>query len=48
MSFELTASMMCADYGSLEKEVKDLENGGIDSFTSTSWMGVMCRTSQCR
>ena len=32
MSFELTASMMCADYGSLEKEIKDLENGGIDSF----------------
>ena len=32
MSFELTASMMCAEYGSLEKEIKDLENGGIDSF----------------
>lgn len=24
--------MMCANYGNLEKEVKDLENGGIDSF----------------
>ena len=32
MDFELTASMMCANYGNLEKEVKDLEEGGIDSF----------------
>lgn len=32
MQFELTASMMCANYGNLEKEVKDLEDGGIDSF----------------
>ncbi len=32
MDFELTASMMCANYGNLEQEVKDLENGGIDSF----------------
>lgn len=32
MQFELMASMMCADYGNLEKEVKDLEEGGIDSF----------------
>lgn len=32
MDFELTASMMCANYGHLEKEVKDLEEGGIDSF----------------
>ena len=32
MNFELTASMMCADYGHLEKEVRDLEAGGIDSF----------------
>lgn len=32
MNFELTASMMCANYGNLEKEVKDLEEGGIDSF----------------
>lgn len=32
MDFELTASMMCANYGSLEKEVKQLEDGGIDSF----------------
>ena len=32
MQFELTASMMCADYGNLEKEVKSLEEGGIDSF----------------
>lgn len=32
MAFELTASMMCAGYGNLEKEVHDLESGGIDSF----------------
>lgn len=32
MSFELMASMMCANYGNLEKEVRDLEKGGIDSF----------------
>ena len=32
MYFELTASMMCADYGSLETEVKNLDKGGIDSF----------------
>ncbi len=32
MDFELTASMMCANYGNLEKEVKSLEEGGIDSF----------------
>ncbi len=32
MKFELTASMMCANYGNLEKEVKALEEGGIDSF----------------
>ncbi|MCR4890700.1 MAG: ribulose-phosphate 3-epimerase [Lachnospiraceae bacterium] len=30
--FQLTASMMCANYGNLEKEVQDLEAGGIDSF----------------
>ncbi len=32
MNFELTASMMCANYGCLEQEVKKLEDGGIDSF----------------
>lgn len=32
MQLELTASMMCADFGCLEKEVKSLEDGGIDSF----------------
>lgn len=30
--FRLTASMMCADYGHLEKEVRTLETAGIDSF----------------
>lgn len=32
MNFELNASMMCANYGNLEKEVMDLEKAGIDSF----------------
>ena len=32
MQFELMASMMCADYGNLEREVRELEEGGIDSF----------------
>ena len=32
MDFELTASMMCADFGHLEDEVKGLEKAGIDSF----------------
>lgn len=32
MNFELTASMMCADFGHLEKEVRELETAGIDSF----------------
>lgn len=32
MNFELMASMMCANYGNLEKEIHDLESGGIDSF----------------
>lgn len=32
MNFELMASMMCADYGHLAREVRELEAGGIDSF----------------
>lgn len=28
----LCPSMMCANYGNLEKEIKDLEEGGIDIF----------------
>ena len=32
MTFELMASMMCADYGNLEREVRELVEGGIDSF----------------
>lgn len=32
MEFELTASMMCANYAHLEDEIKNLEEGGIDSF----------------
>ncbi len=32
MNFELMASMMCANYGNLEHEVKKLEKAGVDSF----------------
>ncbi len=32
MKFELNASMMCANYGNLEKEIRELEDAGIDSF----------------
>lgn len=32
MQFELMASMMCANYGKLEQEVRELEEAGIDSF----------------
>lgn len=32
MNFELMASMMCANYGNLEREVRELDEGGIDSF----------------
>ena len=30
--FKLTASMMCADYRNLEKEVRELDEAGIDSY----------------
>lgn len=32
MNFELMASMMCADYAHLDREVRALDEGGIDSF----------------
>ena len=32
MNFQLTASMMCADFGHLEQEVQALEKANIDSF----------------
>lgn len=32
MHYLLTASMMCADFRNLEKEVRELEDAGIDSF----------------
>lgn len=32
MKFDLTASMMCADFGHLEQEIKALDEAGIDSF----------------
>ena len=31
-NFELMASMMCADYGNLAREVRELDEGDIDSF----------------
>jgi len=31
-NLHLSASMMCADYGHLEKEINELEAAGIDSF----------------
>ncbi len=30
--FELMASMMCADFGNLKREVEELDRAGIDSF----------------
>ena len=32
MGFELMASMMCADFGHLERETRALDEAGIDSF----------------
>lgn len=32
MNYELTASLMCANYGNLEREIRELDEGGIDSF----------------
>ena len=32
LDFEITASMMCANFGNLEEEVKQLDDAGIDSF----------------
>jgi len=32
MYYKLNASMMCANYGNLNREVYELENAGIDSF----------------
>ncbi len=32
MDFKLMASMMCANYGNLEKEVRELEKSGVDSL----------------
>lgn len=32
MDFEILASMMCADFGHLENEVRALESAGVDSF----------------
>lgn len=32
MYIELTASLMCANYGHLEREITELDEGGIDSF----------------
>lgn len=32
MDFNIHASMMCANFGNLEKEVRDLEEAGVDYF----------------
>lgn len=50
MNFKLTASMMCADYGNLEREVKELESGGGASIPSILilWTGAMCLILPCR
>ncbi len=32
MNFNIHASMMCANFGNLEKEVRDLEEAGVDYF----------------
>ncbi len=32
MQFEIMASMMCANFGNLEREVRELERAGVDSF----------------
>ena len=32
MQTELSASMMCANYANLEREIELLEEGGIDSY----------------
>ena len=32
MDFELTASMMCANYGNMQNEIRQLDESGIDSF----------------
>ena len=47
MQFELTASMMCADYGHLEQEVKSIEEAGIDSFHIDIMDGRTSPTSPC-
>lgn len=36
MKFELMASMMCADYGNLEREVRELEEGVLDRLAAGS------------
>ena len=47
MNIKLTASMMCANYGNLEKEVRELEDAGIDSF-HIDMMDDLYRIMQCR
>ena len=47
MQFELTASMMCANYGNLAQEVKALEEGGIP-FILILWTEDMFRILRCR
>ncbi len=47
MNFELLASLMCADYGNLEREVGELDRAASTPSTSTSWTAGSCRILRC-
>lgn len=47
MHFELMASMMCADYGNLEREVSIWTKAASIPFISISWMAATSLISPC-
>lgn len=47
MDFELMASMMSADYSYLEKEIMDLDAGGLTRFILILWTGAMSLILPC-
>ena len=49
MYFELTASMMCANYGNLENEIKQQSSSiaALILSTSTLWTDASCQTTPC-